>query len=227
VVTASGDLLQLDASHHSDLFWACRGGAGGSFGINTSFTFELVPVPQRKVTYFRFDWRGADVAAAVLAAFHTILRTAPPALNAVAMAQATPVGRGGPREAIDVFSRGQYIGPIGELRTPVRPLLAAAPPTKSTIEDKTFWEMQRMFATQESAPHSWGDISRYAAQSLPNRAVSKLVDLLAACPSRTATANGSLWSPGWIGGNVVNSIGRTATAYVHRKMLTLLRPTTV
>src|SRR5438270_755566 len=42
IVTAAGDLLHLDASHHSDLFWACRGGAGVSFGINTSFTFDLV-----------------------------------------------------------------------------------------------------------------------------------------------------------------------------------------
>ncbi len=40
-------------------------------------------------------------------------------------------------------------------------------------------------------------------------------------------ANGSIWSLGWIGGDVVNRSPRNATAYVHRNMLTLLRPTPV
>jgi FAD/FMN-containing dehydrogenase len=227
IVTAAGDILDLDASTNKDLFWACRGGAGGSFGINTSFTFELMPVPPADVTFYRFDWRGADAAAAVLAAFHGILKTAPPALNAVAMAQAAPLGSGGPREAIDVFSRGQFVGPIDELRSLVSPLLAAATPSKQTIEEMPFWDMQRMFSSTEAASHSFGDISRYAAEPIPDTAIGKLVDLLAVCPSRTATANGAIWSLGWIGGDVVNAIGRAETAYVHRDMMTLLRPTPV
>ncbi|MGH3275882.1 MAG: FAD-binding oxidoreductase [Streptosporangiaceae bacterium] len=66
IITASGDLLDLSGGQHSDLFWACRGGAGGSFGINTSMTFQLRPVPRGDVTYYRFDYRGAAAAAAVL-----------------------------------------------------------------------------------------------------------------------------------------------------------------
>ncbi|CAN5520513.1 FAD-binding oxidoreductase [soil metagenome] len=226
MVTAAGEVIEIDESNNSDLFWASRGGAGGNFGINTSFTYELVPAPDN-VTFYRFDWRGADAAAEVFAAFHTMLQSAPPELNAVFSAQASEVGNGGPREAIDLFSRGQYIGPIGELQEIVAPLLAAATPTKQTLEEKTFWDMQTMFASTETESHSYGDISRYAAEPIPDSAVATLIDLLANCPSRTATANGSIWSLGWIGGDVVNSIGRTDTAYVHRDMLTLLRPTPV
>jgi hypothetical protein len=36
-----------------------------------------------------------------------------------------------------------------------------------------------------------------------------------------------MWSLGWVGGDVVNAVGRRATAYVHRDMLTLLRATPV
>ncbi|MEH6826412.1 MAG: FAD-binding oxidoreductase [Motiliproteus sp.] len=43
VVTAAGDRLRCDASHHEDLFWAIRGG-GGNFGIVTSFEYKLHPV---------------------------------------------------------------------------------------------------------------------------------------------------------------------------------------
>jgi FAD/FMN-containing dehydrogenase len=43
IVTADGELLQIDAEHHADLFWAIRGG-GGNFGVVTRFQFRLYPV---------------------------------------------------------------------------------------------------------------------------------------------------------------------------------------
>ena len=227
IVTAAGEVLEMDESAYNDLYWACRGGAGGSFGINTSFTFKLVEVPPSNVAWYRFDWRGADAAAAVFTAFHKILANAPAALNAVAMAQATPIDGGDPRAAIDVMSRGQYIGPLDELRDLVQPLLAETRPTQQTLQEMTFWDVQRMISTPEPDPHAFGDISRYAAEPLPDSTVADLVDLLAACPSRSKDANGSIWSLGWIGGDVVNAASRTETAYVHRNMMTLLRPTTV
>ncbi len=227
IVTASGEVLDLDPSTNSDLFWACRGGAGGSFGVNTSFTYELVQVPTRDISYYRFDYRGADAAEAVLSTFHSILKSAPAALNAVAMAAAAPVGAGGPREAIDVMSRGQYVGPVGELQELVSPLLRVATPKQRTLVAKSFWDTQRIWVTREPPVHSFGDISRYSPAPIPDSVVQNLVDLLVNCPSRTDSSNGSIWSLGWIGGDVVNSFGRTDTAYVHRGMMTLLRPTPV
>jgi FAD/FMN-containing dehydrogenase len=40
VVTADGQLLQVDAENHPDLFWAIRGG-GGNFAVATRFQFRL------------------------------------------------------------------------------------------------------------------------------------------------------------------------------------------
>jgi FAD/FMN-containing dehydrogenase len=185
-------------------------------------------VPAGDITYFRFDWRGADAACAAMAAFNALLVTAPPGFNSSFMAQATPVGAGGPREAIDLFARGQYVGPVDELQDLVRPLLAAAgPPVTSVVQPMSFWDVQRIWVTEEPAQHNFGDISRYAREPVSDTVVAKLIDLLAACPSRTDTNNGSMWSLGWVGGDVVNAIGRTDTAYVHRGMSTLLRPTPV
>jgi FAD/FMN-containing dehydrogenase len=45
LVTASGDVLQVDEASHPDLFWALRGG-GGNFGVATSFTYRVHPVAQ-------------------------------------------------------------------------------------------------------------------------------------------------------------------------------------
>jgi hypothetical protein len=62
---------------------------------------------------------------------------------------------------------------------------------------------------------------------VPDAVVAQLIDLLTECPVRTEANNGSMWSLGWVGGDVVNAVGRTDTAYVHRGMSTLLRPTPV
>lgn len=227
IALASGEIVEVDESHEPDLFWALRGGAGGSFGVNTRFTFRLLEVPQQDVAYYRFEFMGADAAFAVLDAFDELIGHAPPALNAVAMAQATPVGSGGPREAISVMTRGQYIGPLDELRDLVAPLLAAGTPTKQTLTTMPFWDYQRLIASTEPEQHEFGDWSRFSDRRLPEAVITELVDTLAECPVRTADANGSIWSLGWVGGDVMNAIGRTDTAYVHRGMSTLLRPTTV
>lgn len=226
IVTASGDVLDIDESTNSDLFWACRGGAGGNFGINTSFTFQLVESPTFNVTYYRYDWTGAEAAGLVLDAFNNLIATAPNELNAVAMAQATEIGNGSAEEAIAVMSRGQFIGPIDDLRDLIAPLLEIGSPDSEVLEEMTFWDAQMIWPTEEAPPHSWGDISRYAADPIPQSAVEDIVELLVSCPSRSEDANGSFWSLGWVGG-VNNDYGRTDTAYVHRGVSTLLRPTTV
>jgi len=40
IVTADGEILQVDADTHPDLFWAIRGG-GGNFGVATRFQYRL------------------------------------------------------------------------------------------------------------------------------------------------------------------------------------------
>ena len=44
IVTADGEILQVDADNHPDLFWAIRGG-GGNFGVATRFRYRLHEVP--------------------------------------------------------------------------------------------------------------------------------------------------------------------------------------
>src|SRR3954452_11785925 len=43
LVTADGEVLDVDAGSHPDLFWALKGG-GGNFGVATSFTYRLYRV---------------------------------------------------------------------------------------------------------------------------------------------------------------------------------------
>ena len=227
IVLASGEVIEIDDSNDPDLFWACRGGTGGTFGINTQFSFQLIEVPAT-VTYFRYDFEGADDAAAVLAEFNRVCATDNSGINPSYMAQATPVGTGGTRGAIACFARGQYVGPASELQDLLAPMLKAATPTKSAFEERAFWDVQaNTWASENPTPHAFGDHSRYVKEPVPDDAVAKMIDLLAECPQRDDDNNGSIWSLGWVGGSVMNKPGRTDTAYVHRGMSTLLRPTPV
>jgi FAD/FMN-containing dehydrogenase len=45
VVTASGDLVVANSCQNQDLFWALRGGGGGTFGVVTKVTLMTHPLP--------------------------------------------------------------------------------------------------------------------------------------------------------------------------------------
>ena len=227
VVTADGTIVVADERSHPDLFWACRGGSGGSFGVNTSFTYHLAKIPLAHSVYFRLDWRGADAAAAMLSAVDTILQTAPAELNISSAATATPIGRGGAREAVDVLTRGHFLGSVKDLTDLLKPLMSIPGRTNMVIEKQRFWDAAKIFVSNEATPHSWGDISRYTAKPVPSAVYAKLADMVAACPIRTPESNGAIWSLGWVGGPVVDRFAPADTAYVHRGMKTLLRPTPV
>jgi hypothetical protein len=46
VVLASGEIVTASAVQHPDLFWALRGGGGGTFGVVTRLTLATHPAPQ-------------------------------------------------------------------------------------------------------------------------------------------------------------------------------------
>ena len=50
VVTADGDLIRADASHHSDYYWAARGAGCGYFGLVTRFFLRLHTLPHAMMT---------------------------------------------------------------------------------------------------------------------------------------------------------------------------------
>lgn len=63
VVTADGRVLTCDADRNPDLFWACRGGGGGNFGVAVSFTFRAHEAGD--VTPFSLRWPWPEAADVV------------------------------------------------------------------------------------------------------------------------------------------------------------------
>jgi FAD/FMN-containing dehydrogenase len=59
VVLASGDLVTATPADHADLYWACRGGGGGNFGIATRFVFGTHPTADLTRWQLRWPWASA------------------------------------------------------------------------------------------------------------------------------------------------------------------------
>ncbi len=66
VVTADGELLEVDERNHPDLFWALRGG-GGNFGVATRFRLRLHEIDE-VVGGMMLLPAGADVITGLVAA---------------------------------------------------------------------------------------------------------------------------------------------------------------
>lgn len=54
LLTADGEIVEVNDKNKSDLFWALRGAGNGSYGIVLGLTFKMYPIP--KTSYFQLTW---------------------------------------------------------------------------------------------------------------------------------------------------------------------------
>ncbi|HTT44920.1 MAG TPA: FAD-binding oxidoreductase [Thermoplasmata archaeon] len=87
LVNASGEVLEVSAKNHPDLFWALRG-AGSSFGIVSTFRFRL----QRVGPLVYGGMRGfpGDRAGEILRLVADLYERTPPELNVLAVLTTAP-----------------------------------------------------------------------------------------------------------------------------------------
>ena len=215
IVTAAGELLVCDASHHADLFWACRGGGGGNFGIVTDLTFAVHPIST--VSTYAIEWPWSQAASA-LAAWQQFAPHAPDALFSVLDLIATDPSTPGARA--HVVSAGQYFGPESDLASLLQPLTAVGTPirvvthTLSYLDAVRHWAGCRDAASCTEARSAFAAKSDYVAAPLAAAAIATLVDAVAA---RQGQGRGAIYFDA--SGGAINRVPKAATAFVHRDAL--------
>ncbi len=211
IVTADGRLLTANARSHPDLFWACRGGGGGNFGIVTAFRFRAHPA--RSAAFFFARWPYGQ-AEDVLAAWQALAPEAPDQLYSLCTLSAG--GGGSP----SITALGQWFGSAAQLRRVIRPLTGVGSPAL-TIGTDSYLRLQQRWggclgesfaACARPQRQAFAAKSDYARRSLPAAGRARLVRAVASGNGLGAGVAAILDSYG----GAINRVPASATAFVHR-----------
>jgi FAD/FMN-containing dehydrogenase len=210
LVTADGTIVTADPKHHGDLYWACRGGGGGNFGIVTRLVFRTHRVSQG--SYFIATWPWSQVEE-VLASF---LRWAPTAPDALGSLCRLATGPGGP--TLQVF--GQFLGSKTRLEAALATL---GPPAQKLVTGGASWlDLVRRWAgclghtlPSCSIPgqQAFVGASDYIAHPPTAAGLARFRNVI----ESRGTAPGALLIDAY--GGALNRVSPAATAFVHREML--------
>lgn len=209
VVTADGRALTVDKTHHPDLYWACRGGGGGNFGIATRFVFRTHKIAIGSYFVASYPWSQVEE---VVAGF---LAWAPSTSDAVGSICRLAAG-GAP--TVQVF--GQYLGPQNELTSLLTSLQPAA--SKLTLGTATWLDLVARWAgcLGHSLPGCATpvDTAFFGSSSYLGRIPTQpqLTQFRHAIESRGAQS-GALLIDAY--GGAINRIAPAATAFPHRRAL--------
>jgi len=217
IVTADGRVRHVDANTNDDLFWACRGGGGGNFGIVTALTLRTHRAPGG--TWFSVSWPWSQAEEA-LAAWQRFAPEAPPALTSI-FSLGTTGGSGAPR----VAAVGQYFGDLATLRRLVRPLTRVAGASLSSGGSTYFSLVLRwagcldggFAACHRSTRSSFFAKSDYFHKPLGPRGRATMVDWIERRQRNPSFGSGALLLDAY--GGALNRPAADATAFVHRDML--------
>ncbi|MFD0660395.1 FAD-binding oxidoreductase [Thermocatellispora tengchongensis] len=157
LVLADGSLVRADERENPDLLWACRGGAGGNWGVNTAFVFAAADVSHQVATVFELRFDVSRGPALLRAVREIVERDRHDDFDC----RIAFVGRA--EASLEIL--GRFLGPQERLERLLAPLLALRPATRF-MEQGHFWQAQERLSARPSVtalaskslvPHTWPD----------------------------------------------------------------------
>ncbi len=207
LVDARAQALQADATQNADLFWACRGGGGGSFGIATQFVMNVFALASALV--FGASWTLSQAhAARMFAAWQAWAPNAPSDITSIM--KIGPAGNG----LITMRCIGQSVGSLAELRSNLANLTDLYPPSPAAplaIHSLAFLDAVKHFAgTLDYESEFFKSKSDYVLTPLGPAAIAAMMAVVAAVP-----AGGIALLCDAYGGKIAD-VAADATACPHR-----------
>ena len=201
-------VVRANSTTNSDLFWACRGGGGGSFGIATKFFFKTRDIAT--VTRFYLVWPASDTKV-VLKKWQTFAPQADDRLATVAVISAEN------GQLAEFAISGLFLGSAAELAPIMQELtdtgsLETAPESRF-IESDLLTALGRYNGPDPLAKRYFKSSSDYAREELSEEGIDALLDAAQSIEYGTGRVQLEAY------GGAIAQIDERATAFSHRKDL--------
>jgi FAD/FMN-containing dehydrogenase len=202
VVDPQGKEVRAEAGQNGDLFWACRGGGGGTFGVATRFRLRLIPLTKVLVFNVKLGPLSLPGAVAVMKAWQAWAPQAPRTIDSNLIVTRHTGG------LIDMRCAGQSVGTSQELRRELKFLSSPAPRSMSYSSAVNYFAGSGGW-TYTSAPMKGK--SDYVTSPLSDAGLATLVDEI--------DRGGSVYVICDSYGGAIGSAAPDATAFSHRGAL--------
>ncbi|MER5967373.1 FAD-binding oxidoreductase [Streptomyces sp. NPDC002057] len=183
LVTADGRHVHADAEENPELFWALHGG-GGNFGVVTSMTLRVHPLPEFGFALLLFP---ADAGPEAVSAYRDLVDApAPDEVGGGAIYMTGPPEEFVPPELVGRLVCGvlvTYAGPETGLREIVAPL-AALEPAAAMVTKIPYVQLQCMLDDPPGMRNYW---SAEYLTGFPDEAVNRFCERAGDMPVPTGT----------------------------------------
>ncbi|HEV2634367.1 MAG TPA: FAD-binding oxidoreductase [Actinocrinis sp.] len=233
IVTPDGTVRECNAQENADLFWACRGGGGGNFGVATAFTFTTHPTQEMVLFFLNWPW---SQTAKVISAWQAWAPSAPDQLWSNLHALSNPNG------SPSIQVGGTYIGSMSSAQQEISKLVAAVGSTPQGTPFQASHAQAMMIEAGCSklsvaqchlgSQTSQGQLQRESefakshifTEPLSSAAISLIIQSVEARQAMPGVQGGIALDA--LGG-AINRVGAQDTAFVHRDGLFVAQLTTV
>jgi FAD binding domain-containing protein/berberine-like enzyme len=204
IVDAGGRVLTADTGDNADLFWACRGAGGGSFGVVTRFAFRCQEV--RRAAVFGVGWQLApNRARAVMKAWQSWAPNAPDEITTILRVSKSGAG------TVALRCAGQWTGSSERIEAELRPLLAVATPSAALSKYSTSFLGAIRHFTPDDEPAYMKGKSDYVTTPMSEAGIDTLIDGLLRLPANAIT----VICDGY--GGAIGRVPAADTAFPHRR----------
>ncbi|MFC7370355.1 FAD-binding oxidoreductase [Fictibacillus iocasae] len=204
-VDANGRLLTANATKNEDLYWATRGGGGGTFGYNVEYTLKVHRAPET-ATVFDIVWPWEQLEEA-FKAWQNVMPFADERLGSY----------------IELFSKvnglvhatGLFLGSSAELRKILQPLIDTGTPTKVDIQTLFYPAVIDYLDPPESpfADQNFKFSSSWSNYLWPDEPIAVMREFLEESPGTESNFYFTNW------GGAIGRVPSTATAFYWRSPL--------